>query len=240
MDLYHPLTLPSQGKTYNGIDIGSVLIRPYCGEDEVFLSQISPVGLEKNYLAVLKRIVQGIDPKLLTTGDRLYIILWEYINSYSDTMTVETICSHCLQKVKFVVDLKTVNVVGLPDDFKQPVSVVLPVSKKSVQLRLLTVGDEIEVENYSSHHNDASLYRYARSVVGPEDPIAQLMEMRSWPAKDVARVRLFHEQMEHGPDMKAKVICSNPQCMEEEEVVVPFRLELFYPTGETLKSCFGA
>jgi len=236
-DMYLPINLPSQGRTYN-VPAESISIRPYNGEDEMLLAQINPVNLERNFLTVLKRVVQGIDPKQLTLGDRLYIIIWEYINSYSETIRVKDIvCSHCLKKSDFVVDLRKLDVVSLSEGIPVIQDVELPISKQMVKLRILTVGDEVEVEKFQENNPaDAYFYRWARSIVGDKDVVTLIQEMKKWPAKDLARVRMFQEDMDHGP--KTSILTACPKCGEEEEVAVPFRLELFYPYGEDLRNCF--
>lgn len=236
-DQYFPVDLPSKCFPYAGLKQGDIQIRPYNGEDEQILAQINPSNLERNFLQVLSRVVKGIDPKNLTLGDRSYLIILEYINSYCEQIKVNSICSHCLNPVDFSVDLRTLHVTSLPDNYVQPVQVHLPVSQKNVGLRLLTVADEIEIEKFQQKAEGAYLYRWARSIDGV-DPVEQSLEMKTWSAKDIARIRLFHEQMFHGPDTFVKVLC--PKCGQEEDVSVPFRLDFFLPVGSVLRDCFGA
>jgi len=236
-DQFFPVELPSKCLPYLGIKQGDIQIRSYTGEDEQILAQINPSNLERNFLQVMNRIVKGIDPKNLTLGDRSYLIILEYINSYCEKIKVKSACSHCMNPVEFEVDLRKLHVTTLPDNYHQPTPVVLPVSNKTVNLRLLTVADEIEIEKYQQQVGDAYLYRWARSIDGV-DPVAQTMEMKSWPTRDTARVRLFHEEHFHGPDSTINLPC--PKCGQEEEVLVPFRLDLFLPVGSALRSCFGA
>ncbi len=236
-ETFLPIQLPSKCLPYPDIKPSDVMVRPYNGEDEMLLAQINPANLGRNFLSVMQRTVKGIDPARLTLGDRFYMIIWQYINSYCEKIKVKGVCSHCMNPVEFDVDLRKLNVTTLPDSYHQPVPVVLPVSSKTVNLRLLTVADEIEVEKYQQQVGDAYLYRWARSIDGV-DPVAQTIEMKSWPTRDTARVRLFHEEMDHGPDSVTTLPC--PKCKQEEEVPVPFRLDLLLPVGSALRSCFGA
>lgn len=232
------IQLPSKCKLYEGIKPEDILIRPYNGADEILLAQINPINLERNFLTILKNVVKGIDPLRLTTGDRLYIILWEYAVSYSEILNVQQICSHCLQKVKFPVDIKAIPVDYLSDDYSEPKELKLPVSGETVLIRSFTVRDEVETEKMASQGKDTYLYKYARSIVCDE-PFAQMERMKKWAAKDIAAIRKFHEiDAFHGPTSEVTMAC--PHCKEEEEVIVPFRFEFFYPTGEILRECFGA
>jgi len=231
-----PISLPSQCLTYQGIKSEDIKARAYQGSEEELLSQINPLNLEKNYLEVMKRVIQGIDPLKLTTGDRLYFIVWECINSYTDILRVRTVCSSCLQEVEVLVDLKELEVIKLPDNYKEPYEVNLP-SGKQIKLRLLTVADEIEVESYQQKHGKSYLYRYARSVVSDDNIVEKLKNIENMPAKDVAKIRAFHQKFYHGPDFGYVYKCS--YCGEEGEVEVPFRFDFFFPTGKTLTETFG-
>lgn len=240
MSMSHlPVHLPSGCRTYLNIQPEDITARPYTGEDESILAQINPINIEKNFLVILKRVLLGIDPKELTLGDRLYLILWLYISSYSETVQVKQTCTHCLQDVEFTVDLRTFENKLLDPELKLPSDTQLPISGETVHLRPLTVGDEVAAEKLAASGTDVHLYRYARSIVGQDDPIGKMQEMRGWHAKDVARVRYFHEvEADHGPIMHTTLPC--PKCSEEEEVEVPFRFDFFYPEGAALGACFGA
>jgi len=240
MSNYLPIQLPSKCLPYKGIKPEDILVRQYTGGDEVLLAQINPTNLERNFLAVLKNVIQGIEPERLTTGDKLYLIIWEYVNSYSNTIKVNQVCSHCLKSTSFVVDLaKDIQIAYLSDDYTEPQPVVLPESKETVNLRILTVKDELEAEKMLTKGQDPFLYRLACSITDCDSPVLQMDRMKNWKAKDVARIRKFHEiDTYHGPTSTAKVVC--PKCGEEEEVIVPFRFEFLHPTGKILGECFGA
>lgn len=120
MSTFLPLSLPSKYLPYEGINKEDVTIRSYTAKDEVYLAEINPINLESKYLQVLKSIVRGIDPKLLTLGDRLWIMIWEYITSYSPTIKLSTVCSHCLAEVDVSIDLTNLELVKLPDNYHQP------------------------------------------------------------------------------------------------------------------------
>jgi hypothetical protein len=240
MDNYLPIQLPSRCRAYSSdITPGAILARPYTGEDEMILAQINPVNIERKFLVILNRVLQGIDPKKLTVGDRLYLIIWEFINSYSETMTVRQVCSHCIKNVEFIVDMRKCPIKELDPDLSIPTSITLPVSKKQVQLRPLTVEDEIAVEELAESGQDEHHFRLAKSIVGEGDPVAVMMEMKKWPAKDLARIRYYHSwEVDHGTITTVPCKCSN--CGKEEEVDIPFRFDFLYPKGQTLRDCFRA
>lgn len=235
-DNFVPITLPSQCLTYPEVKPEDIKARAYQGSEEELLSQINPLNLERNYLEVMKRVIQGIDPLKLTLGDRLYLIVWECINSYMDVIKVKTVCGNCLQEVEVLVDLKNLGVIKLPDDYKEPYEVTLP-SGKQIKLRLLTVADEIEIEKYQQKHGKSYLYRYARSIVSDDNIVEKLKALEESLTRDTAKIRTFHEKFYHGPDFTYTYKC--PHCGEEDDVEVPFRLDFIFPTGETLTKTFG-
>jgi len=236
MDNYVPIKLPSKCLTYEEVNLSDVKIRAYQGRDEVFLAEITPVNIEQKFLQVLNNIFKGVDPEQLTLGDRLYIIVWECINSYTELVKVKTLCSHCLREVEVSVDLRELKVIELPDDYKQPYEVELP-SGKVINLRLLTIKDEIEIQNFEKNNDSSFLYRLARSIVSDKNVIQRMIELEGMSAKDIMVIRAFHEKFYHGPDMNTTFKC--PLCGEEDEVVVPFRLDFIFPDGEALGDAFG-
>jgi hypothetical protein len=232
---YLPIQLPSQCLTYKDINPEQIKIRNYVGSDEIMLCQITPINIERSYLMVLQNIIQGIDPKRLTLGDRLFIMIWEYANSYSNTVNVKTICESCLEEITIPADLNKLKAICLPDTYKEPYEKKLP-SGKTILLKILTVEDEIEVEKWKDQ-KEAPLYRLARSIVSKDDVLKVLDDLKSMPAKDVASIRAFHQKMFHGYDMNLECIC--PKCGAKEFVEVPFRLEFIFPTGKALGEYFG-
>jgi len=236
-EYYFPINLPSKALPYENIKPEDITVRAYQGADEIYLAEINPVNIERKFLEVLKNVVRGIDPENLTLGDRLYIIVWEYAKSYSEFITVKNVvCTHCLKEIEVNVDLTQLDVITLPDNYKQPYKVQLP-SGNEVQLRLLTIKDEIEAEKLADEKNFGHLYRYARSIVDDADVLSRLERLKKMSAKDVATIRAFHEKFYHGPDMKMNYVC--PECEEEDVLEIPFHLNLIFPYGQTLTDTFG-
>jgi len=235
MSEFLTINLPSRCLPYE-VNSEDITVRAYQAKDEIYLAEINPINLESKYYQVLKNVVRGIDPKLLTLGDRLYIMIWECINSYTETIRLRTVCTHCLEEVSISVDLTKLNSIQLPSDFKQPYLISLPQSDKEINLRLLTVGDELEIEKFEQK-NQRPRYRFARSVVSGLNVLDRLEEMEKLGTKDYAKIRAFHEKFNHGPDLNTTFVC--PKCGEVDDIEVPFRLDFLYPYGEALTDAFG-
>lgn len=236
-DSYLPITLPSRCIPYEGVDPDSIKIRSYTGEDEVFLSEINILNQTSKFLSVLERVIQGVDPIVLTAGDKLYIMIWEYINSYSETIYEKDVCTSCMQEVSFVVDLREMDVIKLPEDLVVPVQVSID-DGDPILLRLLNIEDELKIQEYSAKHADGHLYKLARLIVDPnKDLLERKAFLSSAPAKVLAKIRGRLAELYHGPSLSAKVTC--PSCGREDLIEVPFRFEFLFPTGETLTDAFG-
>jgi len=236
LEPFLPISLPSNCRQYS-VNPEEILVRPYIGRDEVYLSEVSPVNPDYKYINVLRDAVKGIDPGELTTGDRQYIMIWEYIQSYGGFIRESTICSHCLSEVSFQVDLRELDVISIPDDTVFPYDVTLPVSGKLVKLRLLTVNDEIAACNFESNGKSGLIFRCARTMVDDSSILERIEFLGDLQAADLATIRAFHEKFNHGPDMRVKFKCQ--ECGEEDQINVPFRLDIIFPRGNTLTEFAG-
>jgi len=233
-----PVNLPSKCLTYEGVDKSKILIRPLKGKDEKLISEISGDNFEKKFLAVLRSVIQGVDVEKLTLGDRLFVAIWEAMNSYSPNFTLKHECEHCWKTSEFVVDLSKLDVTELPDNFKQPYEIKLPKCGDVVKVRLLTVNDMIKVDEMDKSGQNVWLYRYALALTYPELNSFQKVEyLENLSVSDLAIIRAFHDKFFHGPKMEYKYEC--PECGGTGVMPVPFRIEMLFPYGESLTRNFG-
>ncbi|MHA1692951.1 MAG: hypothetical protein ACTSU7_15105 [Candidatus Heimdallarchaeaceae archaeon] len=219
---YVPLSLPSKGLIYEGVNINDIMIRPFKGRDEELVAELTLENVKKKFVTIIKNVIQGIEPEKLTAGDAKYIMLWEAINSYTQDYPIKIICENCLQEIQVVVDLSKINSVELPDDFKQPFDIQL--SNKIVRLRLLTLADEVAIFDWTRTGKSAYLCSYARSIVDESttliDKIKMLEDMNT---RDLNAIKNFHKKYDHGPDMEVPYTCS--LCDYGGKIVLPFRLD---------------
>lgn len=217
-----PIKLPSKCLAYGDVDTDNIKIRPFKGRDEALVAELTLGNLKKKFVTIIGNVIQGITPEQLTSGDAKYIILWEAINSYNQDYPLEIVCENCLQKIHVVCDLIEINNVELPDDFVQPVETKL--SERSVNLRLLTVEDEIMTFDWTNAGKSGYLYSFALSIVDETmsmpDKLAMLADMST---ADINEIRKFHTRYKHGPDMEVPYTCS--LCGFEGKLVLPFLLD---------------
>lgn len=236
-DEFLPIKLPSRCLTYE-VKPEDIRVRPYTGGDEVFLSEINIVNCNVKFLEVLRRVVQGIDPEELTFGDKLYLMVWQYINSYTEMIYEMDVCSHCMKMVSFPVDLREMDSTTFPEDLVLPLPIPIT-NGETLYMKVLTLGDEIQIEKYSQSHEDGYLYKLAMQLVDEKKDVLERMEyLRKSLAHVTAKVRAAAQSLYHGPTFQYTGKC--PNCGEEETIDVPFRFEFLFPTGQTLTEAFGA
>lgn len=234
---YVQLRLPSNGKVY---DVSKVMIRAMKFKDAKLLAEMKTTSLEKKFLELLKNVIKGIDPLKLTVGDRNAAIIWLALNSYGAVKTIEGDCviPYCQEPITLNVDLQKIDHRVLPEGFKLPFPVKLPVSNQSVYLRLWTVEDEIAAKQAEAVFGGTWSYYLACSVVDEsktiEDKIKWLDEL---PAGDEATIRAFQEEFEHGPVLETKYTC--PKCGGVGLMPVRFRFDWILPTGKALRDGYG-
>jgi hypothetical protein len=235
---YFSVKLPSKCLIYPEVDKNNsdaIQIRTLKGRDEKLLAEITASSFDKKFNIILKNVLKGVDSLKLTLGDRLFLILWETINSYSKEYVLEHECGNCWQKSEYTIDLsKDIESVVLPDNYKEPYSIKLPESEDVVKLRLIRVEDIIKVDEMSKTGENIWLYRYALTMVDENKNIwDRINYLESMGVKDLAVIRAFHDKFEHGPVMKTKYECL--KCGGTGEMPVPFQLGMLIPYGEKLK-----
>ena len=232
------LPLPSKGLAYD-VPLDKIIVRPMRGGDEKLLSELNINNIETKYLALFnnktkdgKPIVAGIDPSKLTLGDRLYILLWLRINSYSPKFKANLTCDYCFEKINVVINLDTdIPEKTLPDDFKNPQEVTLDSGEK-VSLRIFTVEDEALAyeKELKEGIEKTYLYRLALSLVGSKSIPERVAFLEDLSGKDLSKIKYFHESIVHGPELdKVPYIC--PKCKEAGLLSLPFRPTWLIPSG---------
>jgi len=219
------ITLPSKGLAYEDPSTGTIQVRPFKGRDEALLAELTLDNAKKKFVTIIKNVIKGIDPEKLTSGDVQYILLWQAINSYNRDYPIQLVCEHCLKNIQVVCDLSKINSVELSDDFVQPI--VVKLSNRTVQLRLLTLNDEISEFDWSVQGKSTYFYLYALSIVDEKmDLLAKLSMLEDMSPSDLNVIRETLKKYDHGPDMITPYIC--PLCEYEGKIELPFRYEKLF------------
>lgn len=234
---YFSIKLPSKCLLYKDVNPDNVKVRVFTGADEAILSEISEKNATEKITEVLGRCLQGIDIKELTLGDKLFLMTWHAINSYSDGFSASIVCEHCLLKVDIDYKLGDAEIVYLPDTFKEPIDV--PLSDNSiVHCRLARVKDELSIDKLEKQMSNTYLYTMAMTIIDKDKDIVQRVEwLENMPSKDTAKLRAVQDSYYHGLNFALKYTC--PKCAGEGRFTAPFRFEHFFPYGSALVKNFG-
>lgn len=210
-----------------------ISIRTLKGKDEKLVAEISANNFDVKFIQILKNVITGIEPTKLTLGDRMYLALWQTINSYSKDFAIEFECPDCWKKANYIVDLSILDNIELPKDFKEPYQVKLPKKGITLNLRLLRAEDLVKVDELVKANQNVWLYRYALSIVNDKTVWDNLDMLENMDVADIAVIRGFHDKFNHGPKMETGYKC--PNCGGTGIMPVPFRLEMLLPYGEELQ-----
>ena len=92
-----------------------------------------------------------------------------------------------MQKVAVNIDLGQLESKELPDDYTEPQELTL--SKQNVQIKLLTLADDIEITKWIESGKEMYLYTFARSLVHDGlDTLAALEILKDLDTKDLKKV----------------------------------------------------
>lgn len=137
------IVLPSKGHLNPEIPDGIVTQRCMMVSDQKYLSGSSVVkGNKMNRLLQDTTVApDGFDVTKLTLPDILFMSLKLRCLSYGNSMKFITVCPICGQKTEVTLDLSTLEVKDLPDDYEESLKIKLPIAGDTVLTRILTVQD---------------------------------------------------------------------------------------------------
>lgn len=234
---YLSIELPSKCKLYSNVDPEQIKVRAFTGGDEAILSEITERNALEKITEVLGRSLQGIDIKELSLGDKLYLMVWHAINSYSDGFSTSIVCEHCLMKSTIEYKLADADIVCLADDFKEPIERSLS-DGSVVKCRLARVKDELQINRMARDLGNVHLHTIAVTIIDSQKDIVQKVNwLNDLSSKDIAKIRAIQDTYYHGPDFKMKYKC--PKCAGEGTFIAPFRFVHFFPYGDVLTKNFG-
>lgn len=231
------IELPSQCRLYEGVSPEDIMITPFKGRHEKMFASITADTYEKKLSDILNDVVDGMDVRKMTMGDRLYILIWEAINSFSNEYPMDIQCQACSEVIVYIVDLNKLTVNQLNSDFSEPYSITLANGKK-LDLRLIRVEDEIAAIDYEINNPDEGWsYKYARSIATEDNILSRIQIFEDLDAVDSARVRAVQDKYMHGPVLQTDFVCD--KCGHGGPVPFTFQPDMVFPIGKALSDHFG-
>jgi hypothetical protein len=226
MEQKFTINLPSKGKQYPN-NQSTISISTLVGDDEELLAELSKHNVANTFYRLLESKVDNFDVKQLTLGDELYLLLWLASNSYSNEYPVSYVCPECETRNESIVDLNKLEVISAPDSVNIPVTVDTSFGK--VAVRLLTVGDEIEI---SKIKEKSQLYKWARTLITTSNrslptSITEVVEyLGKLPVSDLVAIREVQDKYYYGPKLESPYEC--PSCGFGGMLNVPFRPNILF------------
>lgn len=241
--------LPSQGLLNPEIPEGKVVQRCMMVADQKFLSG-SNQSASSSIHQLLQRTTEspeGFDVSRLTLPDTLYLLFKLRILSYGNEYKFRTRCPECGNKIDVLLDLSTLPVDLLEDDYQDKLVVELPHRKDTVYTKILT-NDDIdqinkEVKRRKKRNNiDESDYilRIVRSIEKivlsnpSKDGKKELTSsadieryINSLTDLDAATILAARDSVVYGITPTIEYVC--PECGEYIDINVQFSSDFFRP-----------
>lgn len=198
--------------------------------DEEVLATATPETYAKTLNSVLKSILNDCSfYEQMTVYDRDFALIWLWAYNYDMIKDVEITCQHCEKKEAKKVDLQKVPVTEAKENL--PVPFRMPLKRASVEyvdLRMITVANELEVNEYLIKNPKAD-YEIASLVSTMDFGVKTTLDNKmKWARENVTSaemgiIRNFHRYFKYGVDSTIEHVCSECQGVTRGEI--PFQTE---------------
>jgi len=214
------IELPSRGVGYPE-GMGKVTLRGMTFEDEKIISESTPDQDIINLL--LNRCVSNLDPDLLYSADKLFLLYKLRELSYGTHVKVKGNCKECQEENHLDIDLSLLPVTKAPDNFSAFKIVQLPDLGKELKIRIPRSSDSEYLANKSRVLDN--LWRFIEKLDRYTDPKVISQAIKRLTSKDTRFIveALFVEDF--GIETGAKFICS--RCRHENTIEVPISESFF-------------
>lgn len=233
------VSLPSEGLFYKSKK-RSVKVGYLTAADENIISSIDRKKTinESIVLPLLRNRLYERDlrPEELLEGDTEAILIFLRNTSFGSEYNVSAVDPQTGEYFTAVVDLSELNIIKPKQEPNQEgyFEVELPVSKHKVKLKLLTMGDKLEIEriisSYPSERNAPVVTtRLIKNIVelnGSTDRVKISTFVEQMPIKDSKFIRNFLIENEPRLDLSKEIIAPSG---EKAVVNIAFGVEFFRP-----------
>ena len=206
--------LPSKGLGYPNKK-GKVTIRTMTFDDEKALSESTP---DQNVIdLMLSRCVDGIDPDILYSPDKIFLLFKLRELSYGTSVKLNGPCTSCRAMNNLDVDLSKLEIIYVDDDFKDPKKITLPDLNKEIHIRIPRSGDLPYLSNQKKILDN--LWRFITKLDKYTDPKVINKALEKMASKDIRAILASLTNENFGIQNRAKYICS--ECRSENILEVP-------------------
>jgi len=244
---YDEVVLPSGGIGYGGDLPGGVIhLRHMTGEEEQILATPKYVRTGQAINMIFKRCIrETVNPELLLTPDRTYLLIFLRGMSYGQDYDVEIKCPECTHQFQNTIDLNNdVSLTRCPEDF-DPTTLggVLPSSGLTFSYRLSNGQDEVALQRHreqatrnAEQSDDTLTFRTAQllnDVEGMTDKNDIQTLIKKLPISDVTHLRNLLNNPPFGVDTQIGLSC--PMCWAEFKIDLPMEANFFFPRQRETK-----
>jgi hypothetical protein len=252
------IDLPSHGYLYKDVtddsDIlekGAIKVRPMTVHEEKILSTPRLVksgqALDMVFQNVIKSKGKGgqfLDPSVLLSSDRVYIMLWLRSVSYGNIYKFNLTCPSpvCQKRFEYEVNLSQHPITEMSDpNISEPLIFTLPMSKYVLHYRLPRGKDEIEIiklQNQPKKMNDTDetiVKRLTSAIFKIVDPEGKDVPeqhkaafIESMMAGDASAFREELDRVDSGIEDIKNIHC--PHCDQEFDTPIPITENFFRRT----------
>lgn len=242
--------LPSNGVVYSRESTlagrETVEIRAMTAKDEdILLSQ----AYIKSGTVITKLIEsclvdKSIKVNEMLSGDRNAVMISTRITGFGADYKIRTECEHCEKEQDVTIDLSSLAIKRLGAEpikrGKNLFTTTLPITKKEVLFKLMTVNDELEAAASAKRKEKLlgikedqnrltqSLMRIIDSIEGITDRNKILKFVENMPVRDSRHIRNTIREIEPGIDMNTSFECSG--CELEAQVEISLGVGFFWPS----------
>tara|TARA_R110002051_G_scaffold306333_2_gene376850 strand:- start:390 stop:1151 length:762 start_codon:yes stop_codon:yes gene_type:complete len=158
------IKVPSKNKFYSLLDSSKgIMIKCLTfAEEKELITRTGAGGDVLNTL--LEKCVSNINIKDILQLDKLFIIMKIREISYGNAYKASVTCPACKEENNLSVNLSELNTIYMEDDVTDPVTITLPVLKKTVKVRLPRISDEAYLA--TNEKTLINLWRFVEDIEG--------------------------------------------------------------------------
>lgn len=220
---WQTIELPSKGLAYVQSD-GYVQVRALTFSEEKRLRSIkSPTQGAKIIKSLFTDCVMGLEYDGMTILDKNYLLFKIREASYGNDYPVVAVCEHCNAKNSLNVEIDQIPVNYAPDDYKEPLSLVLPDSEQPVKFVSPRCKDEQYLTDIEIMTDN--LWRFAISVGKYKEEKVRKAFFEKTTVRDVATFREALASESYGLETDMSFECAD--CAQVSKAVIPFNESFF-------------
>tara|TARA_R110000824_G_scaffold62437_5_gene165376 strand:- start:2024 stop:2770 length:747 start_codon:yes stop_codon:yes gene_type:complete len=201
----------------------SVTIRPMTFEDERGLASMGANQTGKSLDYLISRCTSNINVNHLLDMDKMFILMKIREISYGESFNADIECPKCKESQSISLDISKLQVNKVPEDFKDPREVHLPVCNKKAVVRFPRSADTQYVSTPDGLA--INMWRFVESINDCTDKKVISDVLQKLPLRDMHSILEGLNQTDYGVQTKFLYLCEG--CNSKTQMEVPFNETFF-------------